>query len=112
MRPPPHSGAGHPPCPGRAGRAGLRPDRHRQDLCLCRPHPPAAERGPDAGPPAHRALILTPTRELAIQIQESFDAYGSHLSLRHAVIFGGVGQNPRWRPWAAAWTSWWPPPAG
>ena len=42
-----------------------------------------------------RALILTPTRELAIQIGDSFQAYGSHLSLRHAVIFGGVGQNPQ-----------------
>ena len=42
-----------------------------------------------------RALILTPTRELAIQIDESFAAYGRHLKLRHAVIFGGVGQNPQ-----------------
>ena len=44
-----------------------------------------------------RALILTPTRELAIQIGESFDAYGKFLSLRTAVIFGGVGQNPQVR---------------
>ena len=42
-----------------------------------------------------RALILTPTRELAIQIGESFSAYGRHLNLRHTVIFGGVGQNPQ-----------------
>ena len=42
-----------------------------------------------------RALILTPTRELAIQIGESFDAYGKHLPLRAAVIFGGVGQAPQ-----------------
>ena len=42
-----------------------------------------------------RALILTPTRELAIQIGESFDAYGKYLKLRHTVIFGGVGQNPQ-----------------
>ena len=42
-----------------------------------------------------RALILTPTRELAIQIGESFEAYGKYLKLRHAVIFGGVGQNPQ-----------------
>ena len=41
-----------------------------------------------------RALILTPTRELALQIQESFGAYGKHLPLRSAVIFGGVGQQP------------------
>ena len=42
-----------------------------------------------------RALILTPTRELAIQIQECFEAYGAHLSLKSVVIFGGVGQNPQ-----------------
>jgi len=42
-----------------------------------------------------RALILTPTRELAIQIGESFAAYGKYLKLRHTVIFGGVGQNPQ-----------------
>jgi ATP-dependent RNA helicase RhlE len=38
-------------------------------------------------------LILTPTRELAIQIEESFKAYGRNLPLRHLVIFGGVGQK-------------------
>ncbi len=42
-----------------------------------------------------RALILTPTRELAIQIQDSFTAYGRNLPLRSAVIFGGVGQQPQ-----------------
>jgi ATP-dependent RNA helicase RhlE len=39
-----------------------------------------------------KVLILTPTRELAIQIGESFVAYGRHLKLKHAVIFGGVSQ--------------------
>lgn len=42
---------------------------------------------------AIRALVLTPTRELAIQIEESFKAYGKNLPLRHLVIFGGVGQK-------------------
>jgi len=42
-----------------------------------------------------RSLILTPTRELAIQIQESLVAYGRHLPLRSAVIFGGVPQRPQ-----------------
>lgn len=42
-----------------------------------------------------RALILTPTRELAIQIQESFDAYGKHLRIKNLVIFGGVNQGPQ-----------------
>lgn len=40
-----------------------------------------------------KALILTPTRELAIQIGESFAAYGKHLRLKHLVIFGGVSQH-------------------
>jgi ATP-dependent RNA helicase RhlE len=45
-----------------------------------------------ASPRRIKALILTPTRELAIQIGESIAAYGRHLSLRHHVIFGGVSQ--------------------
>ena len=58
---------------------------------------PILQRLSAARTPDHRlrALILTPTRELAIQIGESFAAYGAHLSLRHTVIFGGVGQNPQ-----------------
>lgn len=42
-----------------------------------------------------KALIVTPTRELAIQIGESFSAYGRHAGLRHTVIFGGVGERPQ-----------------
>lgn len=42
-----------------------------------------------------RGLILTPTRELAIQIGEQLSAYGAYLSLRYAVIFGGVSQGPQ-----------------
>jgi ATP-dependent RNA helicase RhlE len=44
---------------------------------------------------AVRALILTPTRELALQIGASFDAYGKYLPLTNTVIFGGVGQAPQ-----------------
>ncbi len=40
-----------------------------------------------------RCLILTPTRELAIQIAESFDAYGRHTVVRNLVVFGGVSQK-------------------
>jgi len=39
-----------------------------------------------------KALILTPTRELAIQIEESFKAYGKHTGIKQLVIFGGVSQ--------------------
>ncbi|HRT53791.1 MAG TPA: DEAD/DEAH box helicase, partial [Flavobacteriales bacterium] len=42
-----------------------------------------------------KALILTPTRELAIQIEESFRAYGRFTPLKYTVIFGGVGQKPQ-----------------
>ena len=42
-----------------------------------------------------RALILTPTRELALQIGDSFSQYGKYLTLRTLVIFGGVGQQPQ-----------------
>jgi ATP-dependent RNA helicase RhlE len=42
-----------------------------------------------------RSLIITPTRELAIQIGESFNAYGRHTGLTNTVIFGGVNQNPQ-----------------
>ena len=42
-----------------------------------------------------RALVLTPTRELAAQVEESVRQYGAHLSLTSAVIFGGVGMNPQ-----------------
>ncbi len=44
-------------------------------------------------PSMPRALILTPTRELAVQIGVNFSAYGRYLPLRHVVIYGGVGQG-------------------
>ncbi len=51
------------------------------------------ENKPDGRP--IRALVLTPTRELALQIYENFTAYGKKLPLRSCVIFGGVGQQPQ-----------------
>ncbi|MFI4860444.1 MAG: DEAD/DEAH box helicase [Phycisphaerales bacterium JB063] len=42
-----------------------------------------------------RCLVLSPTRELAIQIAENFQAYSKHLDVRGAVIYGGVSQNPQ-----------------
>ena len=50
---------------------------------------------PDAQVRPIRALILTPTRELALQIYENFEGYGKKLPMRPCVIFGGVGQQPQ-----------------
>jgi len=56
---------------------------------LARPERPA--------PGRPRALVLTPTRELAAQVVSRFDAYGRGTPLRHTVVFGGVGQSPQVR---------------
>ncbi len=47
------------------------------------------------GPRSPRALVLAPTRELAIQIGDEFRAYSKYLHLRQTVIYGGVGQRPQ-----------------
>ena len=49
----------------------------------------------NAGGRKARCLILCPTRELAAQIRDAFNAYGRHLKLRMTLIFGGVNQNPQ-----------------
>ena len=49
----------------------------------------------DGTPRRTRALILAPTRELAVQIEENVRAYGRHLPLRMATVFGGVGERPQ-----------------
>lgn len=48
-----------------------------------------------APPRSTRALVLTPTRELAAQVGESFKTYGRYTGLTHALVFGGVGQWPQ-----------------
>jgi len=53
----------------------------------------AARGVPATGRRPIRVMVLSPTRELAAQIGESFATYGRHLELRHTVIFGGVGQD-------------------
>ncbi len=50
---------------------------------------------PARQPGAIRALVLTPTRELAAQVEESVRTYGKYLDLTSTVIFGGVGMNPQ-----------------
>ena len=54
-----------------------------------------AESGTQLRPRSVRALILTPTRELAAQVGDSVSAYGRELRLKSAVVFGGVGFNPQ-----------------
>ncbi len=65
--------------------------------------PPSPSRGRGAAPRRQpvRVLVLTPTRELAAQIGESFTVYGRHLRIRNTVIFGGVGQGNQERALAA-----------
>jgi len=53
----------------------------------------AATQAPSGRGP--RALVLTPTRELALQVADSFRAYGRHVALKSGVVFGGVGQAPQ-----------------
>ena len=57
----------------------------------------APQANTSASPARHpvRALILTPTRELALQVEESVRTYGKYLSIRSTVVFGGVNINPQ-----------------
>jgi len=54
----------------------------------------SADRSAAAGKRKIRALVLTPTRELAVQIDESFRTYGRNADLRYLVVYGGVSQKP------------------
>lgn len=54
-----------------------------------------SEKNTKTVPKEIKALILTPTRELAVQIGESFAAYGKYTGLRHTVVFGGLSQRPQ-----------------
>jgi ATP-dependent RNA helicase RhlE len=55
----------------------------------------AMEKREPGSPKRIKALILTPTRELAVQIGDSFSTYGKNLGLKNTVIYGGVGQKPQ-----------------
>ncbi|HZK34994.1 MAG TPA: DEAD/DEAH box helicase [Bacillota bacterium] len=55
------------------------------------------DKKPQQGKRQIKALIIAPTRELAIQISDSFKAYGANLNLRTLVVYGGVSQHPQTR---------------
>ena len=79
------------------GPARHRPDGHRQDRRL-RPADPASAVDGHPHPPERntcRCLVLSPTRELASQIAESFRTYGQHLGYSVATVFGGVSIRPQ-----------------
>ncbi|MGH8663164.1 MAG: DEAD/DEAH box helicase [Burkholderiales bacterium] len=63
-------------------------------LQLLAPH---ASTSPSPARHPVRALVLTPTRELAVQVFESFQGYGKHVPLRTTVVYGGVDMNPQIR---------------
>ena len=54
-----------------------------------------AKETPPKGPRKPRALVLVPTRELAVQVADSIKAYGRHMRLNVTMIFGGVGMQPQ-----------------
>ncbi|MDY0022943.1 DEAD/DEAH box helicase [Arenimonas caeni] len=54
-----------------------------------------AKAGPMRGPRKPRALVLTPTRELAVQVNDSLRSYGKHLRMNTATVYGGVGMQPQ-----------------
>jgi ATP-dependent RNA helicase RhlE len=60
-------------------------------------HRLAASANTSTSPARHpiRVLVLTPTRELAAQVQQSVQTYGCHLPIRSTVVYGGVGMNPQ-----------------
>ncbi|MGC6173117.1 DEAD/DEAH box helicase [Lacrimispora sp. 38-1] len=55
----------------------------------------SSEKAPRTAKQNIRALVITPTRELALQIYESFNTYGQFTSLKSCVVFGGVSQKPQ-----------------
>ena len=95
-------GPGHSHRPGRARLLGIAQTGTGKTAAFALPilHRLAADPRP-APRRGCRVLVLTPTRELASQIAESFRAYGRHLGFTVAVVFGGVKYGPQVRALAA-----------
>ena len=96
--PTPVQARGHPARPRRPRPARRRPDRApaRRPPSCCRCSSGCTPRD-RAGPRVIRALILTPTRELALQVEESVRTYGAQNPIRSTTIYGGVGFDPQVR---------------
>ncbi len=91
---PGHGPSAHPTSPSHSAHAHpshSSPAPHQPSGAPKAPSAPAAA----GGLRGTRALILAPTRELAVQIEENVRAYARHLPLRVATVFGGVGERPQ-----------------
>ncbi|HJT80004.1 MAG TPA: DEAD/DEAH box helicase, partial [Chthoniobacterales bacterium] len=66
-------------------------------LAECKQRRPHANNAPHKGQSSSdpRALVIAPTRELVVQIEENVRAYGKHVPLRMAMVFGGVSERPQ-----------------
>ena len=91
----PHPSAIHPSRDAGTGCHGRRTNRHRKNSRLHLPILHRLSEGRRAQPNRCRALIVTPTRELAAQIQDNVTQYSKYLPLKSEVVFGGVKINPQ-----------------
>jgi len=84
------------------------PRRHRKTASFCFPFCSAGGGHCHGTSRAPRALVLTPTRELAAQVAESSRNYGKYLQLHTYQVFGGVSINPQISNLRSGCTCWWP----
>ncbi len=71
--------------------------QHLHGVPAPRPAAPPTRPGQRPGPRPARVLVLVPTRELALQVEESFRTYGAQRPVRSVAIYGGVGYEPQFR---------------
>ena len=87
--------SGNPACSGRADVSD-RADGHGQTAAFVFAHPDKLASSIGGGERRRlRALVVAPTRELVVQIEENVRAYAKHLPLRMATVFGGVSERPQ-----------------
>jgi hypothetical protein len=82
--------------PGTTSSASRRPARARRRRSRC-PCSPGSRRNRPGQRRGTRVLVIAPTRELVLQIEENIRAYAKHLPLTVATVFGGVGEQPQIR---------------